>query len=131
MKKYPDKTYKKTISLVSLLAKPKVLILMTCQVSQEPVFVILEQCVQIIKKGIGLGEALVMVGEVYIDREIKIEKQMGRRADLLLWENMKMGMCWHVKTLQEMALEDRIVVGFLAEMNAEFHKDGTDSGGIS
>ena len=37
-------------------------------------FVILEQCVQIIKKGIGLGEALVMVGEVYIDREIKIEK---------------------------------------------------------
>ena len=56
---------------------------------------------------------------------------MGRRADLLLWENMKMGMCWHVKTLYEMALEDRIVVGFLAEMNAEFHKDGTDSGGIS
>ena len=37
-----------------------------------------------------------------------------------------MGMCWHLKTLKEVALEDSIVVEILAEMNAEVHKDDTD-----
>ena len=73
-----------------------------------------------------------MVDEVKVDGEVKIDKQTGMKAYQLVQENMKIEMYWHVKMLQQIALEFRIVVEILVEMNAGSNEDGRyGCGGVS